>query len=76
MTGTLPASIVSSAPALIAVLDDCAAYRFFEFFTAQIRNSNTRRAYARAVHEFLAWCEAHDAGSIAEVQRLHVGSCF
>ena len=29
-----------------------ASYRFFEFFTAQIRNPNTRRAYARAAVEF------------------------
>jgi hypothetical protein len=32
-----------------------ASYRFFEFFTAQIRNSNTRRAYARAAVEFFDW---------------------
>jgi len=25
-----------------------ASYRFFEFFTANIRNPHTRRAYARA----------------------------
>jgi hypothetical protein len=29
-----------------------ASYRFFEFFTAQIRNPHTRRAYARAAVEF------------------------
>ncbi|WP_280642937.1 hypothetical protein [Methylocapsa acidiphila] len=32
------------APALIAASGDRAAYRFFEFFTANIRNPNTRRA--------------------------------
>jgi hypothetical protein len=35
-----------------------ASYRFLEFFTAQIRNPNTRRAYARAAVEFIAWNEA------------------
>ena len=28
-----------------------------EFFTAQIRNSNTRAAYAKAVTRFLTWCD-------------------
>jgi site-specific recombinase XerD len=31
--------------------------RFIEFFTATIRNRNTRAAYARAVKQFLDWCE-------------------
>ncbi len=34
------------APALISAAGDGAYYRFFEFFTAQIRNPLTRRAYA------------------------------
>jgi site-specific recombinase XerD len=29
-----------------------------EFFTAKTRNHNTRSAYARAVGQFCAWCEA------------------
>jgi integrase len=32
--------------------------RYVEFFTANIRNPNTRRAYARACARFFAWCEA------------------
>jgi hypothetical protein len=35
-------------PALIAAVGERASYRFFEFFTANIRNPHTRRAYARA----------------------------
>lgn len=46
--------------------------RFVEFFTANIRNAHTRRAYGRAAIEFLDWCAAHGAGSIAAVQPLHV----
>jgi hypothetical protein len=38
----------ASLPTLIATAGERASYRFFEFFTAQIRNPNTRRAYARA----------------------------
>ena len=35
-------------PALIADAGDAAGWRYVEFFTANIRNPNTRRAYARA----------------------------
>src|SRR5438552_1415825 len=42
-------------PATIADAGDEAAYRFFEFFTANIRNPNTRRAYHRAALRFFAW---------------------
>ena len=34
-----------------------ASRRFFEFFTANIRNPNTRVAYARAVEDFFAWLD-------------------
>jgi hypothetical protein len=41
-------------PTLVAAAGERASYRFFEFFTAQIRNPKTRRDYARAAVEFLA----------------------
>ena len=44
-------------PALIAAVGDQASWRYVEFFTANIRNPNTRRAYARACSRFFAWCE-------------------
>src|SRR6266852_860626 len=44
-------------PALIADLGDDAGWRYVEFFTANIRNPHTRRAYARACSRFFAWCE-------------------
>ena len=44
-------------PALIADLSDQAGWRYVEFFTANIRNPHTRRAYARACGQFFAWCE-------------------
>ncbi len=46
-------------PAIIDGAGDQARVRFVEFFTANIRNKNTRLAYARAVGQFLSWCEAH-----------------
>jgi hypothetical protein len=44
-------------PAIIAAAGEKASRRFIEFFTATIRNGNTRRAYARAVVDFLDWCQ-------------------
>ena len=44
-------------PALIADAGEQAGWRYVEFFTANIRNPNTRRAYARACSRFFAWCE-------------------
>jgi len=44
-------------PALIADAGEQAGWRYVEFFTANIRNPHTRRAYARACSRFLAWCE-------------------
>ncbi|WP_199228775.1 hypothetical protein [Azospirillum sp. TSH100] len=39
--------------------------RFLEFFAAEIRTPHTRRAYARAAGEFLAWCEGAGVPSLA-----------
>src|SRR5712692_5729874 len=44
-------------PAMIARAGENAAWRFIEFFTANIRNKNTRAAYAQAVTQFFSWCE-------------------
>jgi site-specific recombinase XerD len=66
--------ISSHAPALISAAGDRAAYRFLEFFTAQIRNPHTRRAYVRAIGEFCAWLEVHGVSSIAAVRSIHVAA--
>src|SRR5271168_4369321 len=67
MTDQLPAIIPPGAlttpadiyivPALIADLGEQASWRYVEFFTANINNDHTRRAYARACGRFFAWCE-------------------
>ena len=44
-------------PAQIASAGADARRRFLEFFTANIRNRNTRQAYALAVSNFFRWCE-------------------
>ncbi|HQX49413.1 MAG TPA: tyrosine-type recombinase/integrase [Planctomycetaceae bacterium] len=53
-------SITESAvvPGLIEKSDSATKRRFVEYFTANIRNANTREAYYRAVSRFCEWCES------------------
>jgi len=37
-----------------------AAKRVLEFFTTQIENDHTRKAYLNATRRFAQWYEAHD----------------
>src|SRR5271154_2831817 len=62
----------SYAPALVAATGPRASYRFLEFFTAQIRNPHTRRAYARAAAEFFDWLEAHGIMQLVAIESVHV----
>ena len=48
--------------------------RSLEFFAANIRIPHTRRAYARAADEFLAWCASAGVSSIGAVQPVHVAT--
>ena len=61
-------------PALIAGAGERAAWRFLEFFTGNIRNKNTRAAYARAAGAFLRWCEGQGIGELGRVQPVHVAA--
>ena len=59
-----PTALVTPAdayivPALIAAVGDQAGWHYIEFFTANINNDHTRRAYLRACSRFFAWCEGH-----------------
>jgi site-specific recombinase XerD len=64
----------STLPELVAATGERAGMRFLEFFAANIRNSHTRRAYARAADEFLAWCASAGVPSIGAVQPVHVAT--
>lgn len=46
-------------PTVIARAGERASRRFIEFFTANIRNPNTRAAYTQAVNQFMAWCDQY-----------------
>ena len=47
-----------------------AVRRFIQFFVANIRNRNTRLAYARAIYLFFDWCEARS------LKLQHIGPEF
>jgi site-specific recombinase XerC len=64
----------ATVPALVVAAGERAGIRFLEFFASNIRNPNTRRAYAHAVGEFLAWCAQAGVSSITAVQPLHVAA--
>ncbi|RRW40603.1 tyrosine-type recombinase/integrase [Pseudomonas luteola] len=74
LPGLLSTSSLPPLPALIDEAGDRAQLRFLEFFTSNIRNPNTRRAYGRAVADFLQWCQEVGVGSITQVQPLHVAA--
>jgi hypothetical protein len=61
-------------PVVVRTAGEPAQTRFWEFFVSNIRNPNTRRAYARAIGEFLAWCEQRGVASITDVKPLHVAA--
>src|SRR4051795_12846886 len=61
-------------PRVIAEAGDHAARRFIEFFTATIRNRNTRLAYAQAVTQFFDWCDQHHIGGIVDIEPVHVAA--
>ena len=63
--GTLPALFTPDART---------AKRTLEFFTAQIRNPNTRRAYARAASRFSAWCAEHGLDDLQAIEPVHVAA--
>ncbi len=46
-----------NVPSLFVNAGGNAVRRFIEFFTANIRNRNTRAAYARAAAQFARWCD-------------------
>ncbi len=60
-------------PALIHNAGPKAGLRFLEFFAAEIRNPNTRRAYYRAACDFFHWCEDFDLG-LALIGPVHVAA--
>src|SRR5215216_6307243 len=61
-------------PAAILRAGERAGWRFIEFFTANIRNKNTRAAYAHAVTEFFKWCEARGVLELTQVKPVVIAA--
>ena len=76
IAGQTSASVFAASdrvPALYAP-DAQSAKRAFEFFAVNIRNPNTRKAYARAASDFAAWCDLHGITDVRQVQPVHVAA--
>jgi site-specific recombinase XerD len=61
-------------PSLIVRAGEKAAWSFIEFFTAGIRNKNTRAAYAQAVTQFFRWCDERKIQSLDEIRPFIIGA--
>jgi site-specific recombinase XerD len=61
-------------PPAVLLRDERARERFFGFFTAHIRNRNTRRAYYKAACRFSDWCEGRGLLDLARVKPPHVAA--
>jgi integrase/recombinase XerD len=70
--------IPSPAPAVFPVRlfapTPKAAKRVLEFFTTQINNDHTRKAYINAARRFAQWCEARGIAELAAVEPFHVAA--
>ncbi|MBF0383704.1 MAG: tyrosine-type recombinase/integrase [Magnetococcales bacterium] len=60
-------------PAIITQNGERTTKRFLEYFTARIRNPNTRRAYYRSVSRFLLWCENYQI-DLATIEPIMVSA--
>jgi integrase/recombinase XerD len=73
---SLPSPLLSSSlmvPESIARAGDGAARLFLEFFTANIRNPNTRAAYSVAVQRFFSWCEQF-GWTLEQLEPMHLAA--
>lgn len=61
-------------PRLIASAGEDAVTRFVEYFTANIRNKNTRRAYLRNALSFLRWCEKRGIRDLKQIKPVVVAA--
>ncbi|NEK39620.1 site-specific integrase, partial [Rhizobium leguminosarum] len=74
MTALALSAPSAALPALVHPSDERTRMRFLEFFTANIRNPNTRKAYARSAADFLHWCEARGVSALPQIQPMHVAA--
>ena len=69
-----PAAGAMLVPAMVAAAGERAALRFIDFFTANIRNPNTRAAYAVAVRSFFTWLDQSGIRELGDICTHHVSA--
>lgn len=74
--GNLPSLLAAGLPAIIHRAGSNAVFAAQEFFAGMIRNPHTRRAYLKAVTDFLEWAEKHGGGELGQIAPWHVGQYF
>lgn len=74
MTGIVLAPAPALLPAALFAPTPKASKRVVEFFTAQINNDHTRKAYLNAARRFAAWCEGKGLQNLSSVQAFHVAA--
>src|ERR1700733_13849762 len=65
---------LAAKPPAVFLPNEKAQERFYGFFTANIRNKNTRRAYYKAACRFSEWCEGRGLLDLAQVKPPHVAA--
>ncbi|MBV8522246.1 MAG: tyrosine-type recombinase/integrase [Acetobacteraceae bacterium] len=73
-TDLIISSSASLVPSQIATAGKAAGKRFIEFFTANIRNPNTRAAYLRAVSDFFRWTDRVGLSRLEMIEPVHVAA--
>ena len=61
-------------PMQVAAAGAHATRRFIEFFSANLRNRNTRQAYAQAFSAFFRWCEQRGLAELGRLEPVHVAA--
>ena len=67
------AGVSDRLPALFQAIPE-SGRRFWEFFTVNIRNVHTRRAYFKAVETFAAWCAEGGLEDLSQVTPMHIAA--
>ena len=70
---TVPA-VAAAVPAQVAGRGPEAQETWLEFFAAQIRNPNTRAAYARAAYRLFDWLAEHGVADVRDIRPVHIAA--
>jgi site-specific recombinase XerD len=70
----IPSPAPASSPPRLFMPTPKAAKRVRDFFTAQLHNDHTRKAYVNATRRFAEWCDAHGIRELAEVEPFHIAA--